>query len=117
HRTAREFAARRVPQATTPMNRLYVAETTMTITGMMADHRLRVRSSEIGALAVGLLRAVTAQRPLAGINVPQADLGANAKFVDALAKDLLKSPGKSLVLVGPRQPAEVQAVGHVINLA
>ncbi len=117
HRPAREFAARRVQQGTTPMNRLYAAEANLSITGMMADHRLRARSSEIGAVALGLLHAVTAQRPLAGLSVPAVDLGPHAKFVEAMAKDLLKSAGKSLVLVGPRQPAEVQAAGHLINLA
>ena len=117
HRPAREFAARRVPKGPLPMNRLYVAETNLSITGMMADHRLRVRSSEIGSVALGLLHAITAQRPLAGLTVPAVDLGSHAKFVDAVAKDLLKAGSKSLVLVGPRQPAEVQAVGHLINLA
>jgi len=116
-RAAREFAARRVPQGARPMNRLYAAEANLSITGMMADHRLRARSSEIGSVALGVLHAVTAQRPLAGLSVPAVDLGSHARFVTAMANDLLKAGGKSLVLVGPRQPAEVQAVGHLINLA
>ena len=136
-RLAREFTARRTATAphlqpgqdtwaqeqqrreynSVPMNRLYVAEANFSITGMMADHRLRVRSSDVGNLGLAILRAVTVQRPVAGLSVPAVDPGPHANFVQAVAKDLLRSAGRSVVFVGPRQPPEVQALGHLLNLA
>src|SRR5262249_51646903 len=43
-RLGREFAARREPS--TGMNRLYVVEPALTVTGGMADHRLRLAGSD-----------------------------------------------------------------------
>src|SRR5262249_50968342 len=49
---AREFAGgRRQPDA---MNRLYVAESALTITGIAADHRLALSSGKIAALTLAL---------------------------------------------------------------
>ena len=49
---AREFAkGRRVAKKDDPMSRLYMAESGLTITGTMADHRLRLPSSHMMAFA------------------------------------------------------------------
>ncbi|HYG68946.1 MAG TPA: TAT-variant-translocated molybdopterin oxidoreductase, partial [Anaeromyxobacteraceae bacterium] len=64
-RHAREFARRRTGEK---LNRLYVAEPALTITGGMADHRFRMKASEVRAFG----RAVAAS--LAGQGLP--DLGA-----------------------------------------
>ena len=37
------------------------------------------------------------------------------RLVDAVAKDLNANRGKSLVIAGPRQPAEVHALAHAMN--
>jgi molybdopterin-containing oxidoreductase family iron-sulfur binding subunit len=55
-REARQFADRRVPGA--DMNRLYVAESRLTVTGMSADHRERIPSSRVGELALSPLAAL-----------------------------------------------------------
>jgi molybdopterin-containing oxidoreductase family iron-sulfur binding subunit len=116
-RIPRELASRRTPEGTRPMNRLYAVEANYSLTGMMADHRVRARSAEIGHLALALLHRIAAQRSIAGLSAPAIDVGPHAKFIEAVASDLLRNVGKSLVLVGPRQPAEVQAIGHLLNLA
>ena len=36
------------------MNRLYVVESTYTVTGTMADHRLRLPASQIGGFLVAV---------------------------------------------------------------
>ena len=36
------------------MNRLYVVESTYTVTGTMADHRLRLPASQVGAYLLAL---------------------------------------------------------------
>ena len=52
---ARGFAqGRRVAKKDDPMNRLYVAESGLSLTGSMADHRLRLPSSHLLALAAKL---------------------------------------------------------------
>ncbi len=55
------------------MNRLYAAESALTITGASADHRLRVRSSEIAALAIALLAAVAPDRVAGGAGAAFAE--------------------------------------------
>src|SRR5579884_794765 len=56
---ARKFTdGRRLAAGIKEMNRLYVAESTPTITGAMADHRLPVNSSDMAAIARDLLQLV-----------------------------------------------------------
>jgi Fe-S-cluster-containing dehydrogenase component len=124
-RESREFADRRTPTAQAPMNRLYVAECNLSLTGMMADHRLRVRSGDAGGFALALLREIGKLRPLDAPAAVSASVnayggfasGKEAAFVKTAAADLVQAAGKSLVIVGPRQPAEVQALGLAINAA
>src|SRR5580658_10247713 len=56
-RYARDYAARRRAAAADPNAqppRLYIAEGTPSITGGMAEHRFRMRSSEVEAFAAAL---------------------------------------------------------------
>ena len=92
------------------MNRLYVVEPTPSVTGSAADHRLPLRASEIELFA----RAIAAKLGLAG----SATLSPTAeKFAEAVAKDLQKNHGTSLVVAGEQQSAEVHALAHAINAA
>ena len=110
-RAARRFAQRREP-ANGPLNRLYAAEGTPTITGAMADHRLPVRPSRVAALARGLARAVGVEGASA-VSLDEAE----RRWVAAAAADLTSHRGASLVVVGEDQPAEVHALGHALNAA
>ncbi|HKJ67663.1 MAG TPA: TAT-variant-translocated molybdopterin oxidoreductase, partial [bacterium] len=66
-RNARGFAeARRVETEDDGMNRLYAVEGRYTVTGGMADHRLRVRSSQIGAFTLALVNELRRQ----GLDIP-----------------------------------------------
>lgn len=109
----RQFAARRKePTAGVTMNRLYVIETDLTITGARADHRLAVRPSQVEAIARGL--AVRVGVP----NMPVPSLDTKVwEWVDAIAADLGKprKPGTTCVLVGDGQPPAVHALVHAIN--
>ena len=92
------------------MNRLYAVEPTPSVTGSAADHRLPLRASEIELFA----RAIAAKLGLGG----SATLPAAAeKFAEAVAEDLQKNRGTSLVLAGEQQSAEVHALAHAINAA
>jgi molybdopterin-containing oxidoreductase family iron-sulfur binding subunit len=112
----KQFSARRrVEKPEDSMNRLYAAEPNFTLTGAMADHRLRIKASEVAAFAMALARELNVGGSELKVIGNQAD--AARKFISALAKDLLANKGKSLVVAGPRQPAAVHALAAVINQA
>ena len=108
----REYAARR--RVATPqdsMNRLYVVEPGFSLTGANADHRWRARPSEIGQIARELAREL-------GVNgLKVLGSGSSHPWLAAVARDLQRHRGRSLVLAGPRQPAAVHALAHWINHA
>jgi molybdopterin-containing oxidoreductase family iron-sulfur binding subunit len=114
---ARQFADRRVDPD--KLNRLYVAETRYSITGGMADHRLRVRSQEILGLAAAVAQALGG--PVAGVAAAAAAKSAapaNAqKWIDAVVSDLRGAAGRCVVVAGERQPAAVHALANAINVA
>jgi Fe-S-cluster-containing dehydrogenase component/anaerobic selenocysteine-containing dehydrogenase len=117
-RLAREYAAGREPSRT--MNRLYVVEPAMSVTGAMADHRLRLRGGDIGAFAAALC-AMLSGRGMAALG-PVGSLGhgegiSDSKWLVALAGDLEKNRGRSLVIAGRRQPAVVHALAAALNSA
>jgi molybdopterin-containing oxidoreductase family iron-sulfur binding subunit len=93
------------------MNRLYVVESTYTVTGTMADHRLRLPASQIG----GFLLAVARELKVAVPNLSAPGTAFPEKWVTAVAKDLSENKGKAAVIVGHRQPAWVHALTHAVN--
>jgi len=116
-RYARQWATRRDPE--TAMSRLYCAESAMSVTGSMADHRLAVRPSEIVAIALGVAADVSAIWP--GVNKGSALAALLAKhrtkdpWISAVARDLVRAAGRGVVLAGPRQPPVVHATAHLLN--
>jgi molybdopterin-containing oxidoreductase family iron-sulfur binding subunit len=115
-RHTRGFAEGRRAAATGgAMNRLYAVEGIYSLTGAMADHRLRLASRHIApflaALAARLAPAPAGPASLAGANVP----GVDPRWIDALAKDLLANRGKGLIVAGERQPAAVHAAVCALN--
>jgi MoCo/4Fe-4S cofactor protein with predicted Tat translocation signal len=112
-RYARDFInRRRLIDGSKQMNRLYVAESTLTPTGAKADHRLPIKASEVEAFALAVAAEVGAQ------GLPAARLsGEAAKFAQAVAKDLKANSGKSVVIAGEHQSPSVHAIAHAINAA
>jgi MoCo/4Fe-4S cofactor protein with predicted Tat translocation signal len=94
------------------MNRLYAVEGVYSLTGAMADHRLRLESRQIAPFLAALAARLGAGGgSQAGANVP----GVDPRWIDALAKDLLASRGKGLIVAGERQPAAVHAAVCALN--
>jgi MoCo/4Fe-4S cofactor protein with predicted Tat translocation signal len=89
-----------------PMNRLYAIESTPTLTGAKADHRLALRASEIEAAA----QALSSASSTATFSNPNAQ-----KFIAAVVKDLQAHRGSSLVIAGEYQPASVHHLAHALN--
>lgn len=95
------------------MNRLYSIESAFTLTGGMADHRLRVAPSQIAAVAAQLARELGAE---AGDLAPITD-AKQLEWIKELAADLKASGGKTAVLAGSRQSDAVKHLALAINLA
>jgi MoCo/4Fe-4S cofactor protein with predicted Tat translocation signal len=113
-RYAREFSRkRRVESPESKMNRLYAVESTPTNTGAMADHRLRMRASEIESFA----RALAKELGLAVAAGPAISSSVPPEWIPALARDLKQHAGASLVVAGDHQPPIVHAIAHAINQA
>jgi MoCo/4Fe-4S cofactor protein with predicted Tat translocation signal len=111
-RYSRDFMARHQPiSAQGTMNRLYVVESSLTLTGSNADHRLAVKPSQVEAFA----RAVASRLGLA-VNAPSGTLPGQ-DWLDPLVADLKKAGKNALVVVGERQPAAVHALAHAMNQA
>ncbi|MEO6846367.1 MAG: TAT-variant-translocated molybdopterin oxidoreductase [Chthoniobacterales bacterium] len=120
---ARGFYPRRNPDQTgAPVNRLYVVESAYTLTGGMADHRLRAKASAIPAIAVAFAKQIAAKTNHAGLTslvgaYPSPEGEVDAKWVEECANDLLTAKSRSLVLTRPQQSAALLTLVHGINEA
>lgn len=128
-RVTRDFAKGRKIESSDKadlMNRLYVVESIMSQTGANADHRRRIKPSEMIQVAARLAQEVIT---LTGASVSSALLtelgrlsdgvGGSGPWITACAKDLVTKVkyGQSVVLVGERQPLVVHLLGHLVNQA
>ncbi len=105
-RQTRDFARRRKLDGAR-LNRLYAVETTPTLSGVNADHRLPARPSELE----GIVRSVAA-----AVGLPvEGGSKDHAPWIAPMAKDLLAHPGASLVLAGDGLSPEAHAIVHLIN--
>jgi molybdopterin-containing oxidoreductase family iron-sulfur binding subunit len=123
-RLARDFAATRRADSGT-MSRLWVFESGVTITGAAADERVALPPSAFVRASARLLAELarlgaTLPAEFAALVPAITALGADAPGADAIvaaARDLAAHRGRALVLVGERQDAAVQVLGHLANLA
>ena len=102
-RYTRDYSARRRASAensNVAPPRLYVAESTPSITGGMADHRLRMRAAAVSEFAADVARGSS---------------GAKSADARTVAKDLELHRGTSLVIAGEHQPPQVHALAHALN--
>src|SRR6516164_5250155 len=123
--SVRAFTSRRrVNSSKDSMNRLYVVENRFTLTGAMADHRLRCPASQIAAFTHALAQKILGRTNDAGlaavvgkVQTPAGGSTFDDQWLSEGANDLLAKPGASLVLIGPNQPLAVQLVVFAINAA
>ena len=122
------FASRRRPESpSADMNRLYVLEGGMSLTGGRADVRLPLPRSPLGRIAFGLVHAIHQRggRPLPdGMDAAALDAFAlqglpearpYAKELDSLVSDLCRAGAKSLVLAGPTASVKAHVAGLILN--
>ncbi len=110
------------------MNRLWMLEGGMSLTGANADHRLAIKPSRAAEVAFALAKAL---RERHGVPLPSGlkrealsafdldrlagELRIPAELLHALAADLARAAEKALVLAGPALPAEAHVGAHLLN--
>ena len=117
-REARGFAdGRRISSPSDSMNRLWVVESGLSLTGSNADHRLRLRGSQVAAFLAGLHQALAAKLGLPDQGSAPALPDVDPSWTRVLAEDLVAHRGRSLIVAGRNQPAEVHAAVFALNRA
>lgn len=122
-----------------PMNRLYVVESTFSLTGSMADHRKAVRPSQIIEVARVLASRLKPRGATSASASPAASAPSTAssslpadvmRWIDVVAQDLSAPqdeprPGQTqpakggvaVVVAGDHHPPELQAIAYAMNQA
>jgi Fe-S-cluster-containing dehydrogenase component/anaerobic selenocysteine-containing dehydrogenase len=123
-RYARQFAdGRRVRSKADRMNRLYVVEPVLTVTGATADHRFRAKARDVRMIAKALLRETARSVDVPWMDALRAPLAKSEEapdittWVRAVARDLSAHKGRSVVVAGEGQPDDVHALVAVLNVA
>ena len=128
-RYAHDFAQkRRIQGVSTAMNRLYAVESTCSLTGASADHRLPLQPSAVAGLAWALARALgsmadsgstieTRAVPLSRLAPQSQAAQTHTHWIRAVVEDLWQHRGTSLVVAGRQQPPLVHALAHTMNEA
>ncbi len=127
-RHVRAFAdGRRLEKPDDPMNRLYAVESRYSLTGGMADHRLRLAASQVCDWATALALEVLLSDPIVpgpgsalatlrdALAASRRSITVDKVWIGAVAADLRAHAGRSLVVAGRRQPPLVHALVHALN--
>lgn len=93
------------------INRLYMIESSISITGAAADHRIAVKPSEI----YGLTRLLAYHLGVLPKEKIPLSLEPWNKKIALIAKELLKNKSQSMVLAGDNQEVDVHVLVHAIN--
>ena len=120
-----EFSAKRNPEPPgRAMNRLWVFEGALSLTGANADERFPMRPSQLPQLAFALARDLHIKAGIelpAEVNVPAvpADvvsrLGIDAAVWSQLIADLARSRSRAVVLCGDELSPEAHVAVHLLN--
>jgi len=90
------------------INRLYVIETTASLTGAKADHRLAVKPSQLAEIAKAVAQRV-------GVAGAVSNFSGNTQWIDAMARDLVAFKGRSVVIPGESASPIVHALANAMN--
>jgi MoCo/4Fe-4S cofactor protein with predicted Tat translocation signal len=108
---------RKVESTSDDMSRIYIVENAFTNTGSYADHRLRLKSSQIApftfALAARLSQSISGLEAFGGVT----NEFSNHDWISTIAAELLNSQGSSIITVGTDHTPETHAAAAAMNLA
>ena len=111
HNNIRRFAkGRKIEKPEDAMSRLYAVESLFTLTGVSADHRLRLAANMVAQVTSAIALELGVFRSYDGKPARM-----HAKWISECAKDLKASGSKALVVAGNRQPLAVHLMAYAIN--
>jgi MoCo/4Fe-4S cofactor protein with predicted Tat translocation signal len=105
------MAGRDLSGGASTMNRIYAVECAPTTIGVVADHRVPLRASQVPAFA----KALAGRLGVSGVGSSPLPTGFAEKWMSALVADLLANRGSSAVVTGAHQSADVHALVQAIN--
>ncbi|HBQ61235.1 MAG TPA: hypothetical protein DD671_16860, partial [Balneolaceae bacterium] len=108
---------RKVTDTDGEMNRVYAVEDTFSLTGSFADHRLRLKASEVEAFTYALAAALSSRIKGLGAFSGYSNQFSDHKWITALADDLAANAGSSALTAGSQHKPEVHAAVAAINQA
>ena len=123
----REYAQSRALEAPraagrAPMSRLYVAESEMSTTGGMADHRYRMKAGAVPFFAAAVAAALGVDAGVSADEMGRALEGAGsfvgtspADVARAIAADVQAAGGRAVFVAGQTQPPAVHALVATLN--
>ena len=94
------------------MARHYQFETLLSLTGSNADYRVAIKPSEEGLVAASIYNRIAKKLGTDTLNV---DTSVVDEHTEAVANDLLKNKGKSIVVAGSNEVA-IQKIVNAINV-
>ena len=109
---ARQYAANRKPEGTPSLHIQF--ESGMSVTGSNADLRIAVAPSQVGAVAVALLRRIAHKTGLSEIRQERDPIDFGK--LDTIAAELWKHRGESLVVAGTND-LSLQLAVNALNTA
>ena len=120
---ARLFADGRDVENIKKFNRLYVAEANMSLTGINADYRLRIKPELQYEFAMSILNELTRRDNLklpisvSGFSLKSFIKENNLKenYVKNLVNDLINNKGKAIVYAGRSLPEETHIAVNLLN--
>ena len=109
-------AQRRPAEPVKTMNRLWVFEGPLSLTGTNADQRFPLRPSRLAALGFALAQELGLPLP-AGAQLPRVPFpeGIPAEALKQLVDDLRAAGPEAVVLCGAAMPAEAHVAAHLLN--
>jgi len=111
-RYAKDFSSRRrINTPSDELNRLYVVEPALSVTGASADHHLALKARDVHAFSAALAAALG----VSGVSAGTLPDDVTTKWVPASANDLRGRRGRSVVVAGDYQPAAVHVLARAIN--
>jgi MoCo/4Fe-4S cofactor protein with predicted Tat translocation signal len=122
-KNSREFAVGRRADDGREMNRLYAFEAGVSLTGANADHRVAMRSADVAIIAARIAEGVAPDAAAAVSELAKQPISSTTdptrvgEIIAHAIADLKAHRGAGIVIAGPRQPAQVHLLAHVINEA